>query len=391
MTSLAVILLLLVAANALAVRSSWLQALNIPSSFVAGAAGSVLLLALGHWNLPRFSVSQELRDALLVLFFISAGLGTTFKSWISAGRPLLMLSGLCFLMMICQNGIGMAVAAVLGVPATLGVLAGSVAFAGGLGSAVAWGAEFGEKGVRNATDVAVIAATVGMTVGTFVGGPYVSWVIKRQRLAASRINGGEPGDSTEQPEAVVPMIEKQLIVVFLLFALAAVAGDLLRDALRAWGFITPRFLTAMVAGVAISIAADLTRLPMARDVIERCGDICLSLFIVMALCGVDLSALGRLAGPMVLVAAAQSIGIVLFAHFLVFRPMGRTYEAATTAGGFIGYGLSSFAVAMATVKQIERTFGSAPQAVMLTTLVGGAVSNLANAVVTMGFYQWLLG
>jgi len=110
-------------------------------------------------------------------------------------------------------------------------------------------------------------------------------------------------------------------VVFLLFALAAVAGDLLRDALRAWGFITPRFLTAMVAGVAISIAADLTRLPMARDVIERCGDICLSLFIVMALCGVDLSALGRLAGPMVLVAAAQSIGIVLFAHFLVFRPM----------------------------------------------------------------------
>jgi len=160
MTSLAVILLLLVAANALAVRSSWLQALNIPSSFVAGAAGSVLLLALGHWNLPRFSVSQELRDALLVLFFISAGLGTTFKSWISAGRPLLMLSALCFLMMICQNGIGMAVAAVLGVPATLGVLAGSVAFAGGLGSAVAWGAEFGEKGVRNATDVAVIAATV---------------------------------------------------------------------------------------------------------------------------------------------------------------------------------------------------------------------------------------
>ena len=71
--------------------------------------------------------------------------------------------------------------------------------------------------------------------------------------------------------------------------------------------------------------------------------------------------------------------------------MGRTYEAATMAGGFIGDGLNSFAVPMATVKQVERTFRPAPQAVLLTTLVGGAVSNLANAVVTLGFYQWLVG
>jgi sodium--glutamate symport carrier gltS len=55
----------------------------------------------------------------------------------------------------------------------------------------------------------------------------------------------------------------------------------------------------------------------------------------------------------------------------------------------IGFGLSSFAVAMATVKQIERNYGPAPQAVLLTTLVGGAISNVGNALVNMGFYQWL--
>ena len=391
MTSVAVVLLLLAAGNAIAAHSSWLRTLNIPGSFVAGAAGSVLLLALGSWDLPRFTVSEELRDVLLVLFFISAGLGTTFNSWISAGTSLLVLSFFCALMMLSQNVIGMGVAAVLGAPTALGVLSGSIAFAGGLGSAVAWGAEFGAKGIRNATEVAVIAATVGMTVGTFVGGPYVSWVIKRKKLAIPRASGGEPGVSAEQPEAVVPLIEKQLIVTFLLFALAGVTGDLLRDALRAYGFITPRFLTAMLAGVAISIIADLARLPIARDLIERTGDVCLSLFIVMALCGIDLSTLGRIAGPMAIMAAAQTIGVVLFAHFLVFRAMGRNYEAATTAGGFIGFGLSSFAVAMATVKQVERNFGPAPQAVMLTTLVGGAVSNLVNALVAMAFYQWLVG
>jgi ESS family glutamate:Na+ symporter len=388
MISVAVVLLLLVSGSAIAARSSLLRTLNIPGSFVAGAAGSLLLLALGHWQLPRFTVSEELRDVLLVLFFISAGLGTTLTSWFSAGKPLLVLSLLCLLLMICQNLIGMGVASVLGAPKELGVIAGSVAFAGGLGSAVAWGSEFAAKGVANATEVGVIAATVGMTVGTFVGGPYVAWVIKSRKIAVPR--GGEAA-RTEAPAAVVPLVERQLFVVFLLFALAGVAGDWLRDVLRVYGVITPRFLTAMLAGIIISIAADLTHLRLPRDLIERCGDICLSLFIVMALCGIDLSTLGRIAGPMALVAAAQTIGIVLFTHFLVFRPMGRNYEAATTAGGFIGFGLSSFAVAMATVKQVERNFGPAPQAVMLTTLVGGAVSNVANAIVTMAFFQWLLG
>jgi ESS family glutamate:Na+ symporter len=290
--------------------------------------------------------------------------------------------------MVFQNVIGLGVAAVLGADPSYGVLSGSVAFAGGLGSAVAWGAEFGAKGVRAATEVAVIAATVGMTVGTFVGGPYVSWLIRSKGLTVPR---GSTKDTTELPQAEVVLIEKQLIVALFFFALSVFAGDLLRDALRTFGLITPRFLTAMMAGLAISALADLRDVEIRRPLIDRCGDICLSLFIVMALAGIDLRLLGRIAGPMALMAAAQTVGTLLFAHFLVFRFMGRNFEAATTAGGVIGFGLSSFAVAMATVKQIERNYGPAPQSFLLTTLVGGAVSNVANALVIMAFYQWLVG
>jgi len=387
MVSAAVVLFLLVAGNAVATRSSWLRAVNIPGSFVGGAAGSLLLLALGSFDLPRFAISEELRDLLLVLFFVSAGLGTTVSSWIAAGRPLLVLSALCFLLMIFQNVIGIGVASVLGMPAAYGVLSGSVAFAGGLGSAVAWGAEFGAKGIRNATEVAVIAATVGMAIGTFVGGPYVSWVIRRKGLVGTRDKGTESIAAEEE----VPFTERKVIVVLLIFALSVVAGDLARDALRAYGVVMPRFLTAMLAGVVISVVADLGRVHIDRTRIDRCGDICLSIFIVMALCSIDLQSLGRIAGPMAVMAAAQTIGTVLFAHFLVYWPMGRNFEAAATAGGVIGFGLSSFAVAMATVKQVERHYGPAPQAMLLTTLVGGAVSNLANALVVLAFYHWLTG
>ena len=187
------------------------------------------------------------------------------------------------------------------------------------------------------------------------------------------------------------LVEKQLMVVLFLFALSIFLGDVLRDALHAAGMVTPRFLTAMIVGLAISTVADIARIDISRPLVNRCGDICLSLFIVMALCGIDLRTLGQIAGSMAVMAAVQTLATLMFAHFVVFRLMGRDFEAAATAGGTIGFALSSFAVAMATVKQIERNYGPAPQAVLLTTLVGGAVSNLANALIIMVFYQWLVG
>jgi ESS family glutamate:Na+ symporter len=94
---------------------------------------------------------------------------------------------------------------------------------------------------------------------------------------------------------------------------------------------------------------------------------------------------------MAFMTAAQTVGTVLFTHLLVFRTMGANFEAAATAGGVIGFGLSSFAVAMATLKQVETNFGPAPQSRLLTTLVGGAVSNLANALIVLAFFKWLTG
>jgi glutamate:Na+ symporter, ESS family len=383
-----VVLLLLVAGNEIARRATWLRRLNVPGSFVGGLAGSLLLLGLNAMGLPAFAVSEALRDVLLIVFFVSAGLGTPVASWLSAGRPLVVLSILVSLMMVLQNVIGIGVVTMLGVAPSYGVLAGSVALAGGLGSAVAWGAEFAAKGVRAATEVAVIAATLGMILGTFVGGPYVAWVMRRKKLSAPRTS---MGNGEELTFVDVPFVENQIIVVLLLFATSIALGDLLREALRGIGLVTPRFLTAMFVGLAISTLSDVRRIHIPRPLVERCGDICLSLFIVMALSGLDLRTLGQVAAPMAVMVIVQTVATLLFAHFVVFRLMGRDFEAATTAGGVIGVGLSSFAVAMATVKQVERNYGPAPQSVLLTTLVGGAVSSLANALIIMAFYQWLVG
>ena len=383
----AIILFLLALGNALAERVRVFKLLNIPGSFVGGIVGCVAFFLAHRAGVTPPQISEQLRDVLLVLFFVSAGLGSTVSSWFAAGRPLLVLSVLCLALMVFQNVLGILLAKLLGVPAAYGVLTGSVAFVGGLGSAVAWGAEFGAKGVARATEIAILAATAGMVVGTFVGGPYVSWVIRHAKLKVPRAGTSGEEHASKPP---VPFVEKHLVIVLLLFAVSVVCGDVLGSWLRSLGLTTPRFLTAMLVGVAISGLADLGGREIHRGLVDRCGEVCLSLFIVMALCAIDLATLAKVAGPLALLATAQTLATLLYAHFIVFRRMGGDFEAATTAGGVIGFGLSSFAVAMATVKQVERNYGPAPKSFLLTTIVGGAVSNVANALIIWGFFQVLV-
>jgi len=113
-------------------------------------------------------------------------------------------------------------------------------------------------------------------------------------------------------------------------------------------------------------------------------------FIVMTLSGVELGKLHGSVGPVVAVAVAQTLAAIVLVHLAVYRYLGRDYESLGIAGGFLGFLLGSFAVAMATVRNTESRFGPLPRAVLLVTLVGGAVSNVLNAFIILGFFKLLL-
>lgn len=67
--------------------------------------------------------------------------------------------------------------------------------------------------------------------------------------------------------------------------------------------------------------------------------------------------------------------------------MGRDYEAAVIAGATVGYGVSSFAVAMATIKVTVKQHGPAPKAALLLPLAGAAVVDLSNNLIISGLFQ----
>jgi len=81
-------------------------------------------------------------------------------------------------------------------------------------------------------------------------------------------------------------------------------------------------------------------------------------------------------------AMALQIGLaVAFTVFVVFRCMGRDYEAAVICAGFGGIALGSTATAIANMSAVVRTYGAAPRAFIVVPLVCGFFIDLANALV----------
>ena len=64
----------------------------------------------------------------------------------------------------------------------MGLLAGSISFVGGPGTAMAWATQAQAMGVRRAPELALAAATLAVVVGAVVAGPIASWLIRRRGL-----------------------------------------------------------------------------------------------------------------------------------------------------------------------------------------------------------------
>ena len=79
--------------------------------------------------------------------------------------------------------------------------------------------------------------------------------------------------------------------------------------------------------------------------------------------------------------ALQILLAVCYTVFVVFRCMGRDYEATVICSGFGGIALGSTATAIANMSAIVRVYGAAPRAFLVVPLVCGFFIDLVNALV----------
>ena len=143
----------------------------------------------------------------------------------------------------------------------------------------------------------------------------------------------------------------------------------------------PAYIGAMLIAAIIRNIDDLTGLfGLSQKLIDDLGSVALSLFLALALMSLKLWELAGLAVPLAIILIVQLAVVALVAGFVVFRMMGRDYEAAVMSSGFVGFMLGTTANAMANMEAMVQRFGPAPRAFLVVPMVGAFFIDFANAI-----------
>ncbi|WP_407352999.1 sodium/glutamate symporter [Luteimonas sp. R10] len=370
---------------------------NLPAPVVGGLVVALAVLVAHTQDTTLFTLDTSLQTPLMIAFFTTIGVNASVALLKISGRQVLLFLALASGFAVVQNLLGILVATGFGLHPLFGVLAGSTTLTGGPATGLAFAPLFEEAGVAGAESVALASAMAGIVCGGLIGGPVVTMLIRRFQLRtpepapdaaaadamAAVVAGGV--DDPAPDEAAREFGALKSIVVILV---AMWLGSWVSAGISATGLTLPAYVGAMLVGALIRNIDDRTGwigLPVRTT--DLIGNICLALFLAVALMNLKLWELAGLATPLLVNLALQVLIVALFCG-VVFRLMGRDYDAAVMGGGFVGFMLGTTANAMAVMRTLVERYGPAPRAFLVAPLVGAFFIDFTNALVITGFINF---
>jgi ESS family glutamate:Na+ symporter len=391
--SVAIGLVVLFIGRELNQRIQFLREYNIPEP-VTGGLLVALLLALVYATVGveiEFDLAD--RDMMLVYFFTTIGINARLSDLIAGGRPLAILLGVTILYMLLQNATGISVATMFGLPPQVGLLGGTVSLIGGHGTAIAWSPTFAKEfGIENAMEIGIACATLGLILASLMGGPIAKYLIKRHQLEpAVKEAGFDVGIAYDDKAESIDYYG--FLRMLLAVHLSVILGYGLNQTLEANGFKLPLFVTCLFAGILLSNTIPLvfrkTRWPARTASMALMAEVSLGIFLAMSLMSMQIWAIMDLAGPILTILAAQFVIALSVTLFIVFRVMGRNYDAAVICSGFGGISLGSTATAMANMTAVTHRYGNSHLAFIVVPLVCAFFVDIVNAVMIRYFMSVL--
>lgn len=386
--TLIIAILVLFLGKAINKKVGFLRYYNIPEPVTGGVLASVVSgLIFWIWGI-NFEFALEMRDGLLLIFFTTVGLSSKVKTLISGGKPLLILLVAAVGYLVVQNTIGVVVASLTGLAKPVGLLVGSISLSGGHGTTIAWTPIFIKNyGIANAAEIGIASATFGLILGGVIGGPVANFLIKRYKLQSASDESLTVGIEYEMNNVKVDY--DAMLRSILVLAIAIGSGLRLNGLLAGIGWRIPDFVACLFVGLFLTNLVPIVfknlSWPANTPAMALIADLSLGLFLAMSLMSLELWTLIDLAGPVLLILLAQVVIIILFAMFLIFPLMGKTYDAAVMVGGYLGLGLGATPTAIANMTAITKDFGPSPQAFIIVPLVGAFFIDISNALIIQRF------
>ena len=355
----------------------------------APVIGGIIFSTLAYIVFSMFNVSLKmdnvLQDFFMNIFFTAIGFSVSFKLILKSGKQGAVLAVVAIILLFIQNGIGAGLASLFGLNPLLGVSMGSISMSGGVGSAAAFGPTFESLGAEAATTVGVAAATFGLFVGSLVGGPVAKRLIDKYKLKSEF----EDDKTIEKENDKLISSEGNIFNTILVILLAAAGGTFISYLLSLTGLTFPYYVGCLFGGTVARNLADAGYFKIREKEVNLVSNVALNLFLSMTLMSLNIAKLIGLAIPMLVILLTQTIVMMVYAYYITFGSMGKSYDAAVMAAGHCGVGLGQTPNAIANMASVIEEHGAAPNAWFVLPVITVVFINIFNPLVITFFMNLL--
>ena len=322
--------LVLVIGRVLTSRIGVLARYSIPDPIVGGLLFAIAAYLLSNWGGVSVSLDTCIRPTLLLLFFGCIGLTANLKLLAKGGPRLIAFLLALIPFLVLQNAVGLGMAWLLDMHPLMGLLGGTITLVGGHGTGAAYATRFADfNNIQDVMALAMTSATLGLVLGGVVGGPVAEWLMRRHKLAGSLDQATASHDAPDLSEDQAPSTSGSFIVsltaAFICLALGGYLATLVENA----PVSLPNFLWCLATGVLIRNGGARLGLKLDDRATEIIGTVALSLFLGMTMMTLDLSSVARLAGPLALMLAVQTLFCALYASWSCSARSSATMKPAS--------------------------------------------------------------
>lgn len=366
-------------------HSKFFNKFGIPAPVIGGILFAVIHLIIRQFGIGTLKYDTTLQDPFMVVFFTTIGIGSSIAALKKGGKLLIIFWLLSGVMTFMQTVIGIGVAKVTNIHPLYGVLAGSVSMSGGHGSAGAFGKTVEQLGVMGASTMALSSATFGLLAGGLLGAPLALYLIRKNNLKAINIVGKDD-INFEEKFSYQNITADQLLKHIAVLSIIMMIGTSFSSMLKSYfDLALPSYVGAMfIAIIFNNLNVKYNFININRNLVDILGITSLNIFLSMALISLRLWELASLAVPMFLILFIQVLFMAFFTSQIVFKAMGKDYDAAVMVSGMCGSGLGATTNAMLNMGEISERHGYTVNPYLIVTLTGAFLIDIFQMPVIIG-------
>jgi len=391
-------------------KVAFLQKFCVPSPVSGGIIFSLISLILYGWFHIEVSFDGTLKDVFMLAFFTSVGFQSDLKVLKQGGKLLVIMLTLLVVIIAMQNLMPMGITRLMGVDPLIGMAAGSISMTGGHGTAGGFASVLEGMGLHGAGTIGMAAATFGLIAGSMIGGPLAEKIIRTKltheqmqpqddeidpAMAGIESDEASPTGRTKRISTNEQEFQQYAKASYCIILVMG-GGTILSWLFAKTGITFPTYFGALILAAIVRntigfvsykeddgenqssgkwVKADKL-LDMER--IISVGNICLSLFLGMAMISLKLWELQSLALPLIVILVSQVLMMALFAYIVAFPLLGRDYDAAVLCAGMCGFGLGATPNAMANMSAVCYKYRYTVKPFLIVPIIGAMFADLIN-------------